>query len=125
VRGDRDRLRQVLIILLTNAVESMPEGGNVVIKTSLKKRQKAVALSIKDSGTGISEDAQKQIFEPFYTTKEPGSGTGLGLSIADTIITKHGGRIEVKANRTKGTTFTVTLPLYDPNVDDTTERTVH
>jgi len=125
VRGDRDRLRQVLIILLTNAVESMPEGGNISIKSSLNKRQKTIALSIVDACTGVKKELQQQIFQPFYTTKEPGSGTGLGLSIADTIITKHGGRIEVKTNRTRGANFTVTLPLYDPAVDDKTEGKLH
>jgi len=125
VRGDRDRLRQVLIILLTNAVESMPEGGNIIIKCSLNKRQKTVALSIKDSGTGIKKESQQRIFEPFYTTKDSGSGTGLGLSIADTIITKHGGHIELKANRGKGSTFVLILPLYDPSVDDKTEGKLH
>jgi two-component system NtrC family sensor kinase len=124
VRGDKDRLRQVLIILLTNAVEAMPEGGTIVIKTSLNKKLKTIALSVEDSGTGISNKVQQQIFEPFYTTKESGSGTGLGLSIADTIITKHGGLIDVKANRTRGTTFKVILPMYDPAVDDKVKGTL-
>jgi signal transduction histidine kinase len=66
-----------------------------------------------------------KIFKPFYSTKEPGSGTGLGLSIGDTIIEKHGGRIEVKANRDNGTTFTIILPLYDPAVEEKTEGMVH
>jgi signal transduction histidine kinase len=125
VRGDRDRLMQVLIIILTNAVESMPEGGTIFIKTSLNRKQKTAAVSIKDSGTGISEDSLGQIFEPFYTSKDLGSGTGLGLSIADTIISKHGGRIEVKSNRGRGTTFTVILPLYEPTLEEIAEGTVH
>lgn len=125
VRGDRDRLRQVFIILLTNAVESMPEGGTIIINSSFNKSQKTIALSIKDSGTGISEDSLGQIFEPFYTTKDLGSGTGLGLSIADTIISKHEGRIEVKSNRGRGSTFTVILPLYEPTLEEIAEGTIH
>jgi len=111
VHGDRDRLKQVLIILLTNAVEAMPEGGTILITAAYNSSQGKVSLSIKDSGTGIIEETWGQIFEPFFTTKEMGSGTGLGLSIAETIASKHGGRIEVKANKGGGTTFTMVLPV--------------
>jgi PAS domain S-box-containing protein len=117
IAGDRDRLRQVLVILLTNAVESMPTGGRVWIRCDLDPMEDQLTLSVTDYGTGIEEDKIERIFEPFYTTKGAGGGTGLGLSIADTIVTKHGGRIEAHRNEDEGMTFTIFLPADPLEVD--------
>jgi signal transduction histidine kinase len=74
----------------------------------------AVAIDVEDNGKGIAADALPKIFDPFYTTKEPGKGTGLGLSIAYKIVTQHGGRIDVRSTPGEGTTVTVTLPVEPP-----------
>jgi PAS domain S-box-containing protein len=125
IRGDRDRLRQVLIILLTNAVESMPDGGTIVIQCRHNKKSKSVSMSVADTGSGISREMRDHIFEPFYTTKEPGAGTGLGLSIADKIVERHNGRIDIKPNRGRGTILTVILPIHGPVDEGGPEGMIH
>ena len=117
IQADRDRLRQVLVIFLTNAVESMPDGGEINIYCGVDMKQEVVSISITDAGSGICEESLERIFEPFFTTKEFGGGTGLGLSIADNIVTKHDGRIEVKVNRGQGMTFTIILPVTRPSTE--------
>jgi len=103
-------LRQVLIILFTNALEAMPEGGKIEVVLSVDRENKTCTLSVADEGSGVREEELDQIFQPFYTTKSSGGGTGLGLSIADTIIVKHNGRIVPLINTHGGMTFTVCLP---------------
>jgi len=112
IPGDRDRLRQILVILLSNAVESMPEGGTVELKGSMDRKNSEYRLTVIDEGAGFasSEDLEKT-FEPFYTTKGSKGGTGLGLSIAESIVLKHGGKIEAKNHRKGGAVMTMTLPL--------------
>jgi signal transduction histidine kinase len=105
-RMDSDRLKQALLNLLTNALEAMPDGGNLWL--SAQRIADGVLITVRDTGQGIPADRVDLIFEPFYTTK--GEGTGLGLSITHTIITSHGGRIEVESQSGEGTTFKVFLP---------------
>ena len=101
-------LREVLTNLVLNAVDAMPSGGNLAIRTYLQGGFACIAVS--DTGAGISEDMQQRIFEPFFTTKKE-KGTGLGLSVSHTLIKDHGGDIEVQSRRGHGTTFVVKLPV--------------
>jgi signal transduction histidine kinase len=103
---DADRLKQAILNLLTNALDAMPDGGDIWV--SARRSDDAVVLTIRDSGIGISADRLSLIFEPFYTTK--GAGTGLGLAITYTIISSHGGRIEMQSKEGEGTACTIILP---------------
>ncbi|NOY98039.1 MAG: sensor histidine kinase [Chloroflexi bacterium] len=114
VNGDRDRLKQVLLNLVANAIQYTPAGGEVFL--SLSKVGEQARLIVRDTGPGIPKEAQKHIFERFYRaeksrTRSKSSGFGLGLSIAYWIVTQHGGRIEVDSKDGQGTTFCIWLPL--------------
>ncbi len=104
--ADPQKLRQVVLNLSINAIESMPDGGELTIATKVQKD--AVAITIKDSGIGIPPENLKEIFYPFFTTKA--KGTGLGLSIAYRIVEEHNGRISVSSLPGHGTTFEVIIP---------------
>jgi len=98
IEVDKNRIEQVFLNLILNAIEAMPDGGNLLICTYLDKRQKQekwVVVQVEDSGTGIPEDNLKNMFEPFFTTKRATGGTGLGLSIVKNIIEMHGGKINI------------------------------
>jgi signal transduction histidine kinase len=120
VAGDADRLQQVLINLMLNAVQAMPDGGALTVETRAVERtrpgleegeeQKFISLSIKDTGVGIPEDIRDKIFDPFYTTKEGQGGTGLGLAVCSGIVKEHDGWIDVETNGGGGTVFHVYLP---------------
>jgi two-component system, cell cycle sensor histidine kinase and response regulator CckA len=112
VYGDSSQLEQVLVNLIVNALDAMPDGGDLTIAThSIRhKKQAVVEISITDTGIGIPIEIQSAIFEPFFTTKPEGKGTGLGLSSAFGIVRQHGGNIEVDSSPGSGTTFTVSLP---------------
>jgi len=107
VPGDREQLCQVFLNLIINAVQAMPGGGRLALATGMDGGE-TVWASVADTGGGIDERIVDSIFDPFFTTKEDGSG--LGLAIAYRIVESHGGRLEVKSNPGKGTTFTVVLP---------------
>ena len=109
--GDADQLTQVLINLVGNAVDAMPEGGRLVVATDLRAETDSVVLSVSDTGMGISEEQLPHIFEAFYTTKAEGKGTGLGLSVTAGIVKAHSGTIEVDSEPGRGTTIRVCLPL--------------
>ncbi|MEQ8243253.1 PAS domain S-box protein [Fulvivirga sp.] len=101
------QINQVLMNLINNAVQAIENEGEILVKTEMIEER--VMVTIKDNGPGISEEMQSRIFEPFYTTKEPGEGTGLGLSISLGIIQDHNGSINFTSNN-DGTIFTVSLP---------------
>ncbi len=107
-RVDRVELREIIINLLTNAIDAMPRGGEVRISTSRDAEQQTVAINVEDSGRGISPDVVERMFDPFYTTKE--AGTGLGLSTAYEIARAHDGFIEYLVGEKKGARFRVVLP---------------
>jgi len=109
--ADHDRIRQVLIIIFNNAIEAMPDGGIVKVRTVWRSNPGEVRISITDHGSGIKKSVIKRIFEPFFTTKVESKGTGLGLYLAFSIVAGHMGHIDVKSREGKGTTFTVRLPL--------------
>ena len=107
-----DQLKQVFLNLVINAIEAMPQGGELCIETKLSEDGDGLSMALTDTGVGLSEKELENIFEPFFTTKA--TGTGLGLSVSYGIIERHGGRIEVQSELGKGATFTVYLPLNSP-----------
>ena len=107
-RVDRNQLEQVVLNLVMNAIQAMPDGGRV--RLGLETASEAVTLLVADDGLGMDASQQEQIFEPFFTTKAAGEGTGLGLSIVKGIVEEHGGRISVQSAPAAGTTFTIELP---------------
>jgi two-component system, OmpR family, sensor kinase len=114
VNGDRDRLEQVLINIISNAINYTPHGGDVLL--SLAKMGKNARIIVKDTGVGISKEDLPHIFERFFRAEKSRSrkvqaGFGLGLSISNWIIEHHKGRIEVDSSEGNGTTFAIYLPL--------------
>ncbi len=120
VAGDADRLQQVLINLLLNAVQAMPDGGTLVVETRVVRRarpgleggaeQDFVSVVVTDNGIGIPADIKDKIFDPFYTTKEGQGGTGLGLAVCSGIVKEHDGWIDVENAAGGGTVFRVYVP---------------
>jgi len=110
--GDPNQLQQVFLNLINNAMDSLVEqpGSGGHISVTSKHQGDTVQVRVRDDGPGISTDARKHLFEPFYTTKEVGKGTGLGLSICFGIISQHNGQIYLDETDTDGTTFVVELP---------------
>ncbi len=119
VQGDPDRIKQVLLNLVDNAIKHTPEGGKVTIAADCIDGQK-IKLSVSDSGMGIPQADVPHVFERFYRVDKARSrdmgGAGLGLAIVKSIVDAHGGKIEVQSAVGQGTTFVVWLPAYEPNV---------
>lgn len=112
VHASAEQLTQVIIALLMNAADAMSPYGRVAIRTrTVDEPSPGVVLEVQDEGVGIPRTQMARIFEPFYTTKEPGRGTGLGLAICYGIVAEHGGRIEVDSEVGKGSTFRIILPV--------------
>lgn len=132
VTADPHQLQQVLVNLFINASDAMPEGGTLTVESGVRKgtvpdlraeqgeavesglspkKSEWVEISVADTGIGMSDDEIRKIFDPFYTTKEPGRGTGLGLAICMRIIESFGGRIEVESRKGEGSRFSVLLPV--------------
>jgi len=101
-------LQQVFVNIIMNALDAMPEGGDLYIRAFSTKN--SYVFEFRDTGIGMSPDVIKRVFEPFFTTKEPGRGTGLGLTVSYGIVKQHGGRIEVDSAPDKGTIFRVVIP---------------
>jgi signal transduction histidine kinase len=107
---DRKQLQEVLFNLIRNAGQAIGEKGRIAV--SARQDEGKVLIDIKDTGSGIPEDKLKELFNPFFTTKEPGKGTGLGLFIVRQVVEKNGGRIYLKETRVgEGTTFTIEFPV--------------
>lgn len=111
VTVDGNKIRQVLVNLLINAGQAMPEGGRIVVATQQEPADRSLTISITDAGIGISKENVAKIFDPFFTTKGPEKGTGLGLSVSYGIIQQHGGDITVDSTPGQGTTFSIRLPM--------------
>ncbi len=111
IPADSHQIQQVLLNLISNSLDAMPEGGRLTISTSMA--DSLLRISVKDSGQGIPGTHLKKIFEPFFTTKAEGHGSGLGLAICQQIVKAHGGRIDVDSVLQQGTEFTVLLPASD------------
>jgi len=120
-RADRDQLKQVFLNIVINALEAMPTGGHLKVSTHLLSPEgsdgwpegppagRFVAVSFSDTGAGIPDEERESIFDFYYSTKK--GGTGLGLAIAQRIVEEHGGTITVESQPSRGSTFTVTLPV--------------
>lgn len=135
-RADLGQLEQVIVNLVVNARDAMPDGGQLEIRTSNLSEQECskfshhrelasadyVLIEVEDNGTGIPPDVIKKIFEPFFTTKDVGKGTGLGLSMVYGIIKQTGGYIFVDSEEGKGSTFRIFLPRYIEGVSDVEEK---
>jgi signal transduction histidine kinase len=109
LEGAPDELNQVWMNLLANACDAIAERGNIWIMTS--SDVKAIHVTIRDDGAGIEPAIVSRVFDPFFTTKPPGRGTGFGLAVSHGIVTRHGGRIEVRSTPGRGSTFVVHLPI--------------
>jgi two-component system cell cycle sensor histidine kinase/response regulator CckA len=130
VHADSMQIEQVMMNLVTNARDAMPDGGLLTISTEMIDLDEEfirtngygepgtyVLISVSDTGVGINEQTRGRVFEPFYTTKEVGKGTGLGLSIVYGIIKQHDGYVDVRSESGKGTTFRVYLPVIEGDDD--------
>ena len=129
ILGDRRKIEQVFVNLFENAIDAMPKGGKLYIRSYptklsnlrgaignrkddiFKLEEEVVVVEVEDTGVGIDEDIKKKIFDPFCTTKDRAQGTGLGLSVVSNIIDIHGGSIDVRSKKGKGTKFTITFKL--------------
>ncbi len=128
--ADPSQLHQVIINLAMNACDAMPEGGKLTLETVIANPGKGlrgiahpegkpfIKLSVSDTGTGIDPETQSRIFDPFFTTKEAGKGTGLGLYIVHSIISNHGGYINLYSEPQQGTRFNIYLPAAQDAIED-------
>jgi signal transduction histidine kinase len=107
IDGDPEMLKQLLLNLVINAIQAMPDGGDVAVSAAL--RDGKMLISVQDQGHGIDPDARDRIFDPFFTTKN--GGTGLGLPVAHQIVDQHGGILRAEPNAVRGMTFSVLLPV--------------
>jgi two-component system NtrC family sensor kinase len=110
IEADEAQLRQVFLNLMINAVEAMPQGGTLTVRTR-SGPPSMITIEIQDTGVGIPSTDQSKLFTPFFTTKPIGKGTGLGLAIVYGIIKMHRGQITVQSQAGKGTTFVINLPV--------------
>lgn len=138
VQGDPGQLHQIVLNLVLNAKDAMPNGGTLTVRTGLKtfdaescqdypglRAGSYVWVSVTDTGCGISPEVQAHIFEPFFTTKEPGKGSGMGLAMVYGIVKNHGGYIAVSSQVEEGTTMTVYLPGVESPPQSFPEGPVH
>ena len=107
--ANQNALRQVFLNLITNAVQAMPRGGQLRVRTQ-RHDPTQVRIEFGDTGVGIAREHLKDIFNPFFTTKEPGQGTGLGLSVVHSVLKRYRGNISVQSEPQRGTTFLIDLP---------------
>jgi len=114
IGGDQAQVQQVILNLVTNAIDAIGKEGTVTVRSRFAKD--GIRVTVADTGPGIPENLQRMIFDPFYTTKSAGKGTGLGLWISYNIIEKMGGEISVKSQVGQGTEFIIHLPIVAPRM---------
>jgi PAS domain S-box-containing protein len=129
VLADFEKIQQVMVNMVLNATQAMPDGGDLIISTSVangieigESLKNTVKIDIKDTGVGITKENLDKLFTPFFTTKAKGKGVGLGLPVAHGIIEQHNGKIEVDSEPNVGTTFSIYLEVMDEQEDDHTGR---
>ena len=137
IHGDSNQMEQVLMNLFVNAMDAMPDGGTIIIRTEfveiernnhvhpLLSSGKYILIKVTDTGTGIPEEIKDKIFNPFFTTKGPGKGTGLGLAMVYGIVKEHKGVLNVKSKTGKGTTFEIYLPPSDAAIHEVVKTSNH
>jgi signal transduction histidine kinase len=124
ILGDPTHLQTLFLNLITNALDAMPKGGVLTIKTRKglsflsSEDGRWLEISITDTGIGITEESKRRIFDPFFTTKKMGEGTGLGLAICEKIVKEHSGRIDLESEVGKGSTFFICIPVFQKNEAD-------
>jgi signal transduction histidine kinase len=114
---DSGQIEQVVLALVVNAIDAMPGGGILTLRTR-RKGASQVQMEVRDDGVGMPPEVLANLFEPFFTTKERGRGLGLGLAISRSIIERHEGTIEATSAPGSGTTLTITLPIRGRAVVD-------
>jgi signal transduction histidine kinase len=113
VMADHFQMEQLFLNLMLNALQAMPEGGALTLRTL--RRDGTVVAEVRDTGNGIPAAIRERIFDPFFTTRDVGEGTGLGLAVSDAIVTAHGGRIGVESREGEGAVFRLSFPeLEEP-----------
>jgi signal transduction histidine kinase len=104
-------MNQALVNLVVNAIQAMPQGGTLTVETYVAAGK--VCLAVEDTGIGMSEEIKRQVFLPFFTTKDINEGTGLGLAVVHGIVASHKGRITVETEEGKGARFVIRLPVVN------------
>jgi len=112
IQADPELLRRAVQNLILNAMDAMPAGGTLTIRTA--GNNGGVRLTVSDTGTGLTPEECRRLFTPYYTTKQ--YGTGLGLAIVQSVVSDHGGRIAVESEPERGTTFVIDLPARPPRI---------
>jgi two-component system, cell cycle sensor histidine kinase and response regulator CckA len=125
ITGRRNEIQQIVVNLCTNAIDAMPNGGTLTVRTCAEHRADRdwAVISVEDTGIGIPEEIRKRIFDPFFTTKPAGVGTGLGLSIVRDIARSCSGALELHSELGKGSTFHFRLPLPKTAASESTSET--
>jgi len=116
VRCDQGQIEQVILALVMNAIDALPNGGNLTLRSRRLAGTDRIQLVVQDDGVGMPREILGNMFEPFFTTKEHGRGLGLGLAISRNIVERHQGKIEVSSEPGRGTSFTISLPVHPPVV---------
>ncbi|HUJ72400.1 MAG TPA: ATP-binding protein, partial [Verrucomicrobiae bacterium] len=112
INGDEGQLWQAVLNLVRNAIEAMPEGGTLTVRTA--RARSGIALTIADTGKGMAAEDREHIFKPFFSTKP--SGTGLGLPLVQQVVAEHGGTIRCESTPNQGTTFVIELPCVKESI---------
>ena len=110
IQGDSNKLEQVFVNIIVNALQAMPDGGKLTVCTRMTEDRRFVEIEISDTGCGIPQEHLSKLFDPFFSTKRTGEGTGLGLSVTLGIVEKHNGTIDVESQVGQGSSFVIRLP---------------